>query len=200
MTHSLLATFNDESRLSNIALKSDRGSGDSECVAGDKDRYVACRSTLGRPSCRKCISSRPTDVPLYFNSSLLVGTKRPITVASTFSIVASACSRGHLYSGTARTSRSGAALIQISVYERASYFSGAVSSHTSAPISAPISPTALEKPPAPQSVTALYSPSSRAVSSTSSTIFSVMALPICTAPPLVFSLSCVSSTLENVAP
>ncbi len=79
--------------------------------------------------------------------------------------------------------RSWASEIQISVYERPSYFSGTRSSQTSAPIFSPISPTALEKPPAPQSVTALYSPRSRAASSTSSSIFSVMALPICTAPP-----------------
>ena len=48
------------------------------------------------------------------------------------------------------------------MYDRPSYFSGTRSSHTSAPISSPISPTALENPPAPQSVIALYSPRSRA--------------------------------------
>ena len=32
------------------------------------------------------------------------------------------------------------------------------------------------------------------------TIFSAIALPICTAPPLSVSLSCVNSTLEKVAP
>ena len=36
------------------------------------------------------------------------------------------------------------------------YLSGARSSQTSAPVSSPISPTALENPPAPQSVTAEY--------------------------------------------
>src|SRR5262245_57515623 len=144
--------------------------------------------------------SWPTVVPQYFSSSLPVGRNRPMTVASTFSLVHSASRRCQFSSATARTIRSCASLIQISVYVNPSYLSGARSSQTSAPISAPISPTALEKPPAPQSVTALYSPSSRALSSTSSSIFSVIALPICTAPQLVFSLSCVSSTLENVAP
>ena len=81
-----------------------------------------------------------------------------MTVASTFSLWHSASSRGHLSSGTARTIRSWASLIQISVYESPSYLSGAFSSQTSAPISAPISPTALEKPPAPQSVTAVIQP------------------------------------------
>ena len=96
--------------------------------------------------------------------------------------------------------RSWASEIQISVYDKPEYFSGARSSHTTAPIDSPISPTALEKPPAPQSVMALNKPRSRACSTTSSTIFSVIALPICTAPPESESLSLVSSAELNVAP
>ena len=53
---------------------------------------------------------------------------------------------------------------------------------------------------APQSVTAVKRPQSRASSNTSASIFSVTALPIWTAPPLVVSLSWVSSPEENVAP
>ena len=86
------------------------------------------------------------------------------------------------------------------MYDSPSYLSGARSSHTTAPISSPISPTALLKPPAPQSVIAWNKPRSRAASTTSSIIFSVIALPICTAPPDSVSLSLVSSAELNVAP
>ena len=53
-----------------------------------------------------------------------------------------------------------------------------------APVFSPISPTALDRPPAPQSVMAWKSGPlswSRACRITSSIFFSVMALPICTA-------------------
>ena len=86
------------------------------------------------------------------------------------------------------------------MYERPWYLSGAWSRSTTAPSSAPISPTAELKPPAPQSVIAWKSPRSRAWRITSSTIFSVIALPICTAPPEIDSLSPVSSAELKVAP
>ena len=97
--------------------------------------------------------------------------------------------------------RSCASLIQISTGLRPAYFSGARSSQTSAPTSSPISPTALEKPPAPQSVTAVNSSRSRACRIVSRTFFSSIGLPICTAPPRhsVSDSSC-SVSLENVAP
>ncbi len=83
----------------------------------------------------------------------------PMTVASTpFGARTAPRTRPTSSRGTARTIRSWASEIQISVYESPSYFSGARSSQTSAPISSPISPTALEKPPAPQSVTAVIQP------------------------------------------
>ena len=47
---------------------------------------------------------------------------------------------------------------------------------------------------------ALNSPASRAASTTSRTIFSWIAWPICTAPPLTLSLSALRPRLENVAP
>ena len=60
--------------------------------------------------------------------------------------------------------------------------SGTRSRWTSAPSSSPISPTALESPPAPQSVMQVYRPRSRAWRMVSVMRFSSMALPICTAP------------------
>ena len=63
--------------------------------------------------------------------------------------------------GTAKTMRSWASLIQISVYERPAYFSGALSRWTPVPMVAPISPTAEENPPAPQSVMAVKIPRTR---------------------------------------
>ena len=58
--------------------------------------------------------------------------------------------------GTAATMRSWASLIQISKGSRPAYLSGAADrGQTSAPTCSPISPTALENPPAPQSVTAV---------------------------------------------
>ena len=50
--------------------------------------------------------------------------------------------------------RSCASEIQISVYDRPAYFSGALVELHLAPSSSPISPTAELKPPAPQSVMA----------------------------------------------
>ncbi len=123
-----------------------------------------------------------------------------MAVASTSSPEQSIRSRSQSAGGTAKTIRSCDSEIQISVYDSPAYFSGALSSSTAAPSASPISPTAELKPPAPQSVMALYKPASRACNSTSSSFFSAMALPICTAPPLTVSDSAVSSTDENVAP
>ena len=81
-----------------------------------------------------------------------MSTNSPRSVASTCSAAQSALSAGHFSGGTARTIRSWASEIQISVYESPSYLSGARSRSTSAPSSAPISPTAELNPPAPQSV------------------------------------------------
>jgi hypothetical protein len=57
-----------------------------------------------------------------------------------------------------------------------------------------------EKPPAPQSVIALYRPLSRACMITSVTFFSVMGAPICTAVPACALLSLLISPEEKVAP
>ena len=124
----------------------------------------------------------------------------PITVASTFSDAKSARSSSKCSGGTDMTMRSWASLIHVSVYDRPWYFSGTTSRFTSAPSSSPISPTAELRPPAPQSVTAVYRPRSRATSCTSSTFFSVIGLPIWTAPLESISLSSVSSPEEKVAP
>ncbi len=75
-----------------------------------------------------------------------------MTVASTSSPAHNLLSRSQFSGGTARTIRSCDSEIQISVYESPAYFSGAFSRSTWAPRSAPISPTAELKPPAPQSV------------------------------------------------
>ena len=77
---------------------------------------------------------------------------------------------------------------------------GTFSRWTSAPIFSPISPTAELNPPAPQSLMALYSSASRACTRVSSIFFSVMALPICTAPLNSVSWAWVISPLEKVAP
>src|SRR5436190_15368287 len=164
------------------------------------EAYTASRITGGRPSCRKCMSRRPTSSSWNLSTSCCVSVNLPITVASTPSEQHRCSKASQLPGGTERTIRSCASEIQISVYESPEYLSGALSSQTSAPDSAPISPTALENPPAPQSVIAEYSPRSRAARITSISIFSVIALPICTAPPERDSLSCVSSADENVAP
>ena len=100
-----------------------------------------------------------------------------------FAVGAEPCSSGQFSGGTARTIRSWASEIQISVYESPSYFSGARLELDLGAESRPISPTAELKPPAPQSVIERNSPRSRAWRTTSRTIFSVIALPICTAPP-----------------
>ena len=85
--------------------------------------------------------------------------------------------------GTARTIRSWASEIQISVYESPCVLERRAVEVDLGADRLPISPTAELKPPAPQSVIARKSPRSRAWRITSSTIFSVIALPICTAPP-----------------
>ena len=80
------------------------------------------------------------------------------------------------------------------MYDRPSYLSGALSSSTSAPISSPISPTARAEPAGAAVGDRRDTARGRGpASSTSSTFFSVIALPICTAPPETVSLSCVSS-------
>src|SRR4051812_12565027 len=124
----------------------------------------------------------------------------PITVASTSSLAHSANSAPRLSGGTASTMRSCASESQISQGCSPAYLSGTSSSATRAPVDSPISPTAEESPPAPQSVIALYRPASRAWSSTSSTFFSVIGSPICTALPTSTAVVCVSSADEKVAP
>ena len=100
------------------------------------------------------VRSTSTSSPC-FTTSCPVSVKRPITVASTSSAAKRRSSSASCSGGTESTMRSWASLIQTSTGFRPSYLRGAFSSHTSAPMSAPISPTALENPPAPQSVTAV---------------------------------------------
>jgi hypothetical protein len=96
--------------------------------------------------------------------------------------------------------RSCASEIQTSVADSPSYLSGTASRSTVAPSCAPISPTALERPPAPQSVIAWKSRCRAASSTKSVSVFSWIAWPICTEPPDWLSLALDNSTLENVAP
>ncbi len=70
-------------------------------------------------------------------------------------------------------------------------------SRSAPPVSSAISPTELERPPAPLSVITCISPSSRASIIMSSIFFCVIGSPICTAE---LGLSSVSSKLEKVAP
>jgi hypothetical protein len=122
------------------------------CGAEGAGSNTASRTTGGRPPCKNSIDRSATSCSPYFSFNRPVGVKRPMIVASTDSLRQSASSSGHCASETDSTIRSCASEIHISVYDRPSYFSGIRSSHTSAPISSPISPTALLKPPAPQSV------------------------------------------------
>ena len=162
---------------------------------------TARRVGIGMPSCRKAIPTRPTSVPLWFSTSSRPSVPNvPITVASTSSPPASASSASTRSGGTDSTIRSCASLIQISSYRNPAYFSGTAPSSTVAPTRSPISPTADDSPPAPQSVTPVNSPASRACRITSATFFSVIALPICTAWLNSSACVSVSSALLNVAP
>ena len=154
----------------------------------------------GRPSCRKAIGSSATTRASKRTRKVQSPVKVPSTLSSTSHRSASPCSSGRLPGGTASTMRSCASEIQISQGASPAYLSGALARSTSTPSFSPISPTADEKPPAPQSVMAVYSPRSRASSITSISPFSVIASPICTALPVVSAVSCVSSAEEKVAP
>ena len=89
---------------------------------------------------------------------------------------------------------------QISQGCKPGYFNSARSSCTFAPKPSLISPTALEKPPAPQSVRDEYKPSNLACRITSWTCFSVIGLPICTLAPAMSAVLVSISKLEKVAP
>ena len=80
------------------------------------------------------IDRSPTSVSSYLRTSRCVSVNWPMTVASTPSDEQSASNSAHDSSGTASTIRSWASLIQISVYDRPVYLSGARSSQTSAPV------------------------------------------------------------------
>ena len=133
---------------------------------------------------------RPATFPsILQNDSLPIGSELPeVEVASTPSRRRKASSNSSQCSGgTASTIRSWASAdpdltVREALRTSAALFPDQTSLRRS---SAPISPTAeLENPPAPQSVTARIQPAiSRDCRITSSTIFSVIALPICTAPP-----------------
>ena len=110
------------------------------CVAGRRaGSPQRCRLQPGRRSARPAVRS-----PL----------KRPIGVASTFQSRQSVCRAGQLAGGTASTMRSCASLSQISQGCKPGYLSGTCDSSTSTPSVLPSSPTALDSPPAPQSVMA----------------------------------------------
>ena len=94
--------------------------------------------------------------------------------------------------------RSCASDSQISHGSRPGYFSGTASSSTSAPSTSAISPTADDRPPAPQSVIAVHRCS--APSSTSISSFSVTGSPIWTLAPATSPVVASISALENVAP
>jgi selenophosphate synthetase-related protein len=85
----------------------------------------------------------------------VVPPKCPMTTASTPSSAKTFRMRSTFSCGTESTIRSCASEIQISAYERPAYLSGTRSRWTSAPSFSPISPTALDSPPAPQSVIAV---------------------------------------------
>ena len=189
MIHSLLAMFGCE-RSAQVVSRS-RGPtprpfpGAGNCEALHAASHTASRVGIGTPSCRKCVSSAPTSVPCQYKRIMpSLVPNSPRSQSSTPCARHTARRRSNLPGGTESTMRSCASEIQISVGLRPSYFTGARSRLTVAPTSLPISPTALENPPAPQSVVPLYSgPSgwSRAASMASSIFFSVIALPICTA-------------------
>ena len=90
--------------------------------------------------------------------------------------------------------------IHISHGARPEYLSGAFARSTYTPVAEPISPTAEEKPPAPQSVNVRIKPRSRAASNASVNRFSSIGLPICTALALTDFVSAVMCPLEKVAP
>src|SRR5262249_50353120 len=87
--------------------------------------HVACRTTSGRPWCRKGLSRSATSCCWKNNCSRPVASNRQITVASPSSLAQKARSACQFASGTASTMRSWASEIQISVYDNPSYFSGA---------------------------------------------------------------------------
>ena len=110
------------------------------------------------------------------------------------------CNSGTSASFTAITMRSWDSLMKICQLKRSCAFKGAFSSQISPPDSLSISPAALLKPPAPQSVTNWIRPFSRAAMMKSPTFFSSMGLPICTAVWSSSWLAVVRLTLEKVAP
>ena len=138
----------------------------------------ACKVFCGMPSCKSSSANCPTSLLPYRNSSRPESSNSPSTKASTFCDSHTFSSLAQFSFGTPNTMRSCASLNQISQGCNPGYFSSARSSWTFAPKPSLISPTALEKPPAPQSVSAEYKPSNLACRMTSWTCFSVIGLPI----------------------
>ena len=160
MIHSLLARFG-WARSAHVVSRS-RGPtpmplpAAGTCAALHAASHTASRVGIGTPSCRKWVSSEPTSVPCHIRRMVpSAEPNSPRSQSSTPCATQMARSRSTLAGGTESTMRSCASEIQISVGLRPSYFTGARSRCTVAPTSLPISPMALEKPPAPQSVVPL---------------------------------------------
>ena len=189
MIQALLAMLGCDNNAFSVSVNPFEGAVDvgatGPCSAAHAGSHTASRVGMGMASSRNSVEMRPISVPCHSSTRSRVGVpKVPSSHISTPCSLASARNAAMRAGDTASTMRSCASLIHTSVGVRPAYFSGARSRCTVAPSMRPISPTALENPPAPQSVTPLNSgpPSaSRAASSASSVFFCVIAAPICTA-------------------
>ncbi len=124
----------------------------------------------------------------------------PISVNSVSNRSHRVCKAGIFSGGTASTMRSCASDSQISQGARPGYFRRTLFNSTSQPSLDAISPTAEDRPPAPQSVMSLYRHRSRARTMTSIRPISVIGSPICTEAPET-SPVCASIVMdEKVAP
>ena len=160
----------------------------------------ACKCLRGMPSCNNSSANCPTDFSPYQNSSRPESVNSPSTTASTSWPAQISSKRSRFSAGMAKTMRSCASDSQISQGFKPGYLSGARSRYTTAPSPSLISPTALENPPAPQSVNAEYKPSALTHKITSCVCFSAIGLPICTLEPAILAVLVSISRLEKVAP
>ena len=129
----------------------------ARCCAAQDASHTASRTGIGIAPCRNSHDRRPTSVPCQSSAmswppAAFALPKVPRLHHSTPWSAQMRASSSMFAGETASTRRSCASLIHTSVGDRPSYLVGARSRCTVAPSSPAISPIALEKPPAPQSV------------------------------------------------
>ena len=170
--------------------------GDPGVRSGRARIAVICR--CGRASCRNAVSRSATTWPPERTTSWPVPVNSPMSAKSTPTRRQRAPNSSRRSAAIDTTMRSWASDSQTSHGSSPGYLRGTRSRSTSAPTPSAISPTADDRPPAPQSVMPEYRSSAPTSASISS--FSTTGSPIWTLAPATSPVVASIVADENVAP